>query len=143
MTYTIGEVAERLQVTASTLRYYDKEGLLPFVERSEGGIRQFKDADFEWLTIIECLKATKMPLKDIRVFVDWCMQGDETIQQRFEMFAERKAAVERQMAELKKTLDIVNYKYWYYKTAVEAGTAEVHRARPGYTPPVYDPQEVE
>lgn len=56
MLYTVGEMAKRLGVAASTLRYYDKEGLLPFVERSSGGIRMFKDADFEWLQIIECLK---------------------------------------------------------------------------------------
>lgn len=143
MTYTISEAAQRIHVTASALRYYDKEGLLPFVDRSEGGIRRFKDSDFEWLAIIECLKATQMPLRDIKVFVDWCMQGDATLQQRFDMFAERKAAVEQQMAQLQRTLDIVKYKYWYYKKALEAGTAAVHSAKPGYVPPVYDPQEIE
>lgn len=56
MFYTVGEMAKKLGVAPSTLRYYDKEGLLPFVERSGGGIRMFKDADFQWLSIIECLK---------------------------------------------------------------------------------------
>ena len=50
-----------LHVAPSTLRYYDKEGLLPFVERSSGGIRLFKDSDFEWLSIIECMKQTGIP----------------------------------------------------------------------------------
>ena len=58
MAYTVGEMAKRLGVPASTLRYYDKEGLLPFVGRSSGGIRVFEEKDFEWLRIIECLKKT-------------------------------------------------------------------------------------
>ena len=73
MLYTVSEMAKRLGVAPSTLRYYDKEGLLPFIERSDGGIRMFKDTDFEWLSIIECLKKTGMPIKEMKVFIDWCI----------------------------------------------------------------------
>ena len=66
MVYTVGDAAKMLNVAPSTLRYYDKEGLLPFVERSEGGIRMFKDSDLDWLKLIECLKRTGMPIKGIR-----------------------------------------------------------------------------
>ena len=66
MAYTVGEMAKILHVAPSTLRYYDKEGLLPFVERSSGGIRLFKDSDFEWLSMIECMKQTGMPIKEIK-----------------------------------------------------------------------------
>ena len=65
MIYTVGEMAKMLDVPASTLRYYDKEGLLPFVERSPGGIRMFQESDYGWLKIISCLKKAGMPLKDI------------------------------------------------------------------------------
>ena len=54
MIYTVGEMAQKLGVPAVTLRYYDKEGLLPFVERSSGGIRMFRETDFEWLQVIRC-----------------------------------------------------------------------------------------
>ena len=54
MIYTVGEMAQKLGVPSSTLRYYDKEGLLPFVERSSGGIRMFRETDFEWLQVIRC-----------------------------------------------------------------------------------------
>ena len=74
MLYTIGEMAKKLGVPTSTLRYYDKEGLLPFVERSDGGIRVFKDTDYEWLFVIECLKKAGMPLKDIRIFIGLAMK---------------------------------------------------------------------
>ena len=66
MVYTVGEMAKLLGVTASTLRYYDKEGLLPFVERSSGGIRMFQDSDFEWLQVIGCMKKAGMSIRDIR-----------------------------------------------------------------------------
>ena len=66
MAYTVGEMAKILHVAPSTLRYYDKEGLLPFVERSSGGIRLFKESDFEWLSMIECMKQTGMPIKEIK-----------------------------------------------------------------------------
>lgn len=135
--YTIGEVAERMHVTAHTLRYYDKEGLMPFVKRSDSGIRQFTEADFDWLHIIECLKATGMPIKDIKTFIDWCMEGDSTLAKRYEMFLERRRIVLEQMQELQRTLDTIDYKCWYYKTAAEAGTTDVHLRRPGYEPPVY------
>lgn len=66
MVYTIGEMAKMLGVPASTLRYYDKEGLLPFVARSSGGIRQFLESDIEWLRVIGCMKKAGMSIKDIQ-----------------------------------------------------------------------------
>lgn len=124
--YTISEAAEKMGLTAHTLRFYDKEGLLPFVDRSSGGIRMFKDEDFEWLKMIECLKCAGMPLKDIKTFIDWCLQGDATIQQRYDMFCERKKIVEDQMSTLQKTLDVLNFKCRYYEEALRAGTTDVH-----------------
>lgn len=69
MIYTVGEAAKMLGVAPSALRYYDKEGLLPFVERSGGGMRMFKESDIEWLKLIDCLKATGMPIKGIKQFI--------------------------------------------------------------------------
>ena len=79
MVYTVGEMARLLNVRASTLRYYDKEGLLPFVERSSGGIRMFKDSDYEWLQVIGCLKKAGMSIRDIRQYIEQAQQGDDTI----------------------------------------------------------------
>lgn len=90
MPYTVGEMAKKMQVAPSTLRYYDKEGLLPFVERSQGGIRMFKETDFEWLSIIECLKQTGMSIKDIKIFIDWCLEGDATIEQRLTLIDQQR-----------------------------------------------------
>lgn len=130
MLYTVGEMAKLMGVAPSTLRYYDQEGLLPFVERSAGGIRMFKDSDYEWLQIIECLKKTGMPLKDIREFVLMAMQGDDTIDARLELIKEQREAVLKQMAELQNTLNTLNFKCWYYETAQNAGTTDVPRNMP-------------
>ena len=77
MIYTVGEMAQKLGVPASTLRYYDKEGSLPFVERSSGGIRMFRETDFEWLQVIRCMKKAGMSIKDIRQYIELSMQGAE------------------------------------------------------------------
>lgn len=127
MLYTVGEMAKLLGVSASALRYYDKQGLLPFVERSSSGIRMFKDSDYEWLRVIECLKKTGMQLKDIRSFVHMAMQGDETIDARLELIITQKKAVVEQISQLQDTLETLSFKQWYYETAKAAGTTAVPR----------------
>jgi len=126
MLYTISEIAEKFNVAPSTLRYYDKEGLLPFVERSSSGIRMFKDEDFQWLSIIECLKKTGMSVKDIKNFIDLCMEGDSTINQRLSIIIAQRQSVLKQLEEMQKTIQILDYKKWYYETAQKAGTCKIH-----------------
>ena len=125
MIYTVGEMAKCLGVPSSTLRYYDKEGLLPIVERSSNGIRVFHEKDYEWLQIISCLKKTGMSLKDIRKYISLAMEGDGTIDERLELFKNQRKALEAQMAELQCAMDVLNFKCWYYETAKKAGTVEV------------------
>lgn len=126
MPYTVGEMAKQIGVAPSTLRYYDKEGLLPFVERSGGGIRLFKDSDREWLAVIECLKKTGMPIREIKCFVDLCREGDATINERLQLIKRRRDAVLKQMESLNETLSLLEYKLWYYETAKKAGTCSIH-----------------
>ena len=122
MVFTIGEMAKKLGVAASTLRYYDKEGLFPFMERSEGGIRVFKESDYEFLKIIHCLNATGMQIKDIKHFIELVLQGDESISARLEIFQKQKLEVEKQISELQEALETVKFKCWYYETAKRAGS---------------------
>ena len=127
MYYTVGEMAKRLGVAPSTLRYYDQEGLLPFVERSEGGIRVFKESDYEWLQVIGCLKKTGMQFRDIKTFIEMAMQGDQTIEPRLALITKQKESVKAQIAELEETLRTLEFKEWYYNTAKENGTTSVPR----------------
>lgn len=129
MIYTIGDAAKRCGLTPHTLRFYDKEGLLPYVERGPSGIRKFKESDFEWLAIINCLKDTGMPIKEIKEFIDWCMEGDATLTQRLEFMKKHKQDVQVKMDHLKKNMEMIDYKLWYYETAVEAGTEEIHKKK--------------
>ena len=121
--YTIGQVSEMFNIPASTLRYYDKEGLFPDMKRTSG-IRKFSDRDIEALRVIECLKLSGLEIKDIKQFMAWTTQGAETYQLRKELFEKRKAAVEKEMEELQKTLDMLKYKCWYYETAIKDGNED-------------------
>ena len=124
MVYTVGEMAKMLGVSASTLRYYDKEGLLPFVERSSGGIRMFRDSDIEWLQVIGCMKKAGMSIKDIKQYIEMALQGDETLGLRRDMFRRQREALKAQMEELRHAMEMVEYKCWYYETAKAAGTTD-------------------
>jgi DNA-binding transcriptional MerR regulator len=124
MEYSIKEVAEKLNISVPTLRYYDKLGLLPLLKRNSGNARTFSEADFDFLRIIEILKITGMELKDIRRYFYWCHLGDSTLKKRYEMFLERKKQAEKQINDLKKSLQMIEYKCEYYKLANELGTTD-------------------
>ena len=125
MQYTIGEISKMLNVAPSTIRYYDKEGLLPFLERSKSGKRIFKDSDYEQLQIINCLKSTGLSLKDIKDYIYMSIEGDKTISERLQIFLKQREIVKQQIKELQTTLDTINFKCWYYETAKKAGTCSV------------------
>lgn len=127
MTYTIKQVAEKLGVTVSTLRYYDKEGLLPFIDKKENGTRIFKDEDFNGLAIISCMKSSGVPIKDIKKYMDLCAEGDSTLEERMQIFLERKEFVKKQIEELNNVMKTIEHKIWYYETAIEAGTEDIHK----------------
>lgn len=126
MYYTVNDVAKRTSLTPHTIRFYAKEGLLPFIERSASGVRMFKKENFESLFMIECLKKSGMSLKEIKAFMEWCDQGDSTIELRLEMFTKQQTIVEERIKELQETLEVVKYKKWYYETAKDAGTTAIH-----------------
>ncbi|MBC3537708.1 MerR family transcriptional regulator [Megasphaera hominis] len=122
MSYTIQEVSRMTGIPTTTLRYYDKEGLLPFLERKPSGYRVFHDIDIASLQIVECLKRTGMPIADIRTFSQWVLEGDTTLEKRLEMFQKRREAVQAQIAALQESLDVIDYKCEYYSKAVAKGT---------------------
>ena len=124
MMYTVGEMAKLLNIPGSTLRYYDKEGLLPFVERSSGGIRMFQEKDYEWLKVISCLKKAGMSLKDIREYIHLAMEGDSTIEERLQLFYRQRQILQAQMEELQHTMDVLDFKCWYYEQAIQDGSED-------------------
>lgn len=140
MTYTIGEIAEQLQVTPSTIRYYDKEGLLPFVERTDGGLRRFREEDMDWFYIIDCLKKTGMPIKEIKRFVDYCVEGDSKINERLAIIKAQKALVEQEIHNMQARLATLDFKTWFYETAAAAGTTDIFETiKPENVPIAFHP----
>ena len=121
--YSIGQVAEMFGLPISTLRYYDKQGLFPNMERVSG-IRKFSEQEIEALRVIECLKKAGMEIKDIRQFMDWCSEGSSTYPQRKAMFEERKAHMEAKIAHMNRALDMLKFKCWYYEQATKDGSED-------------------
>lgn len=132
---TIGEIAAMFHLPVSTLRYYDQEGLFPHMER-KSGIRQFGEREIETLRMIECLKASGLEIREIRQFIQWTTKGSATYPQRKQLFEVRKKVVEQEIDRLKKIHSMLQYKCWYYETALQDGSEDRIRAMlPDHLPP--------
>ena len=121
--YSIGQVAEMFGLPISTLRYYDKQGLFPNMERASG-IRKFGDTEIEALRVIECLKKAGREIKDIRQFMDWCAEGPATYPQRKAMFEAQRTHMEAELEQMNRTMDMLKFKCWYYEQAIRDGNEE-------------------
>ena len=108
--YTIQEVSKKTGLTAHTLRYYEKEGLLTGVARSTGGFRQYSDEDMEWLGLVCCLKNTGMPLQEIARFVRLAHEGDCTLEERVELLKDHREKLISRMEEMQRYLDKITWK---------------------------------
>ncbi|MBQ7488290.1 MAG: MerR family transcriptional regulator [Clostridia bacterium] len=112
-------------LTAHTLRYYEKAGLIAGISRSSGGYRQYSDSDLEWLELVRCLKNTGMPLSEIARFVQLAHEGDSTLRDRVELLHAHRETVIRRMAEMQQHLDKVTCKLGIFTEklrAYEAGS---------------------
>lgn len=118
MNYTIGQVAKMNNLTISQLRYYDKQGLLPFLSRTENGDRIFDEDALKFLEMILCLKNTGMPIKKIQQFINWTMQGEETIHQRLELMKLQEKNVLDQIKETEENLKKIQRKIEKYELEI-------------------------
>ncbi|MDF2569750.1 MAG: putative HTH-type transcriptional regulator [Sporomusa sp.] len=118
MGYTIKQVAERLDLSAYTLRYYEKEGLLPVIARDENGNRTFNDNDIEWIVLIRCLRDTGMSVGEIKRYVALCMQGDSTTEVRRQIITRHKQTVEQKIEQMKEYLVKINKKLGHYDDCI-------------------------
>ena len=121
MSYTIAQLSRLTGLSVHTLRYYEKEGLIPQVKREAGGRRLYGEDDLEWLAVVFCLKRSGMEISEIKDYMRLCRQGDKSLPQRLEMFKLRREKVEDKIKELERTLEAVNYKIQYYQDAIQSG----------------------
>lgn len=132
--YTIGQVSQMTALPVSTLRYYDKEGLFPEMERTSG-IRQFTDREVSALKVIECLKKSGLEIREIKQFMQWCAQGEATYPERLELFRRQRESIEEEMERLRRAKALIEYKCWFYETAMrEGGEARIRALLPDRLP---------
>lgn len=117
--YTIKEVADKMDVSEHTLRFWAKSGFFPFVKRNENNIRQFSENDLDWVKIVKCLRSVGTENKAIKRYIDLCIQGDSTIRERYQIILETKEKALQQMKELKQQLALLDYKENFYKNLIQ------------------------
>ena len=123
--YTIKEVAEKMDISEHTLRFWAKSGFFPFVKRNQNNIRQFPDNDLEWVKIVKCLRSVGTENKAIKRYIDLCIVGDSTIEERYKIILDTKEKALMQMDELKKQLAILEYKENFYKNLIKNNLKDI------------------
>lgn len=112
--YSISEAAAKFNIPESTIRYYDKKGLLPLVERNDAGRRLFSEDQIALLATVMCLKNTHMPISGIQQYIDWVVEGDSTIDLRLEMMKNHKEAVLGEISLMMESLKGIDEKILRY-----------------------------
>jgi DNA-binding transcriptional MerR regulator len=114
----ISEVSEQFGLSVDTLRYYEKVGLIPPINRTDGGIRDYSELDLKRVDFIKCMRTAGLPINVLTEYFALVQQGDETIEARKEILQEQRAQLVAKMAELQETLDLLNQKIQGYEYAV-------------------------
>ena len=114
----ISEVSEQYHISSDTLRYYERIGLLPAVNRSESGIRDFNELDARRVEFIKCMRSAGLPIEVLIEYMELVQQGDQTIEARKEILVEQRDLLAARMEEMQKTLDRLNYKIDVYEKAL-------------------------
>ena len=114
----IAEVSEQFGLSADTLRYYERVGLIPPVHRSEGGIRDYDELDLRRVDFIKCMRGAGLPIEVLIEYMGLVQQGDSTIEARKEILIEQRDLLAARLAEMQKTLDLLNHKVEVYEKAL-------------------------
>jgi DNA-binding transcriptional MerR regulator len=121
----IAEVSERYSISSDTLRYYERIGLIPHVNRNKSGIRDFNEIDVKRVEFIKCMRSAGLPIDVLIEYVGLVQQGDQTIDARKEILKEQRERLVTRMKEMQKTLDILDYKIEVYEKAVLGKEKEI------------------
>ena len=124
MNYTIKKVSEMTGLSIPTIRYYDKEGLLPDLQRKESGYRVFSDRDLEAIDLIECFKESGLTIREIRHFMSLVRQGDVTLDERLAIYQMHIARLEEKLAAVQNALEHSRRTLAFYEIAAKTGSEE-------------------
>lgn len=122
MNYSIQDISKKTGLTISTLRYYDKEGLFPNLERKESNYRVFTELELETLKMIACFKKAGLSIPEIRKYMELIQKGDKTLKERLDIMVHQKEALEKQKQEIEESIACVEWKISYYEQALQDGT---------------------
>jgi MerR family transcriptional regulator, aldehyde-responsive regulator len=112
----IAEVSKRYDISPDTLRYYERVGLLPPVNRTESGIRDFNEDDIKRVEFVKCMRSAGLPIEVLTEYIQLAQIGDSTIEHRIQILEDERSKLIGRMAEMQKTLDRLNYKISLYET---------------------------
>ncbi len=118
--YTIGQLSKLLHIPIETLRYYEKSGITPRIQRNMNGYRSYSEDDKKWLGFVNCLKSTGMPLEKIKQYLKYMDDCDNTIIERRALVIEHKKNIENEMASLKLSLDRITHKVEFYDELIQS-----------------------
>lgn len=118
---TIKEVSEKFGISQDTLRYYEKIGAIPPVTRTNGGIRDYTEADIGWVELAVCMRSAGLPVEAITEYVRMCREGDSTVPERLQLLVEQRKALLEQKAQIESALDRLDYKISRYEIAAKTG----------------------
>ncbi|BCN29237.1 MerR family transcriptional regulator [Anaeromicropila herbilytica] len=125
---TIKDAAERTGISVDNLRYYERIGLIPEIPRTESGIRDYDELALSWIDFAMRFKRGGMSLEAIREYIQLALQGEDTKPARKEILIEAKDSLEKKMAEIQESLDVINYKLGTYDQKCEPITMEIVNA---------------
>lgn len=114
----IAEVSEQYAISSDTLRYYERIGLIPPVNRNESGIRDYNETDVKRVEFIKCMRTAGLPIDTLIEYVGLVQQGDTTIETRKDILKEQRELLVARMREMQKTIDLLDYKINVYENAV-------------------------
>ena len=118
---TIKEVSEKYNISADTLRYYERVGMIPPFTKTEGGIRDYREEDISWVELALCMRSAGLPVEVMIEYLKLYQQGDTTIDARLKLLQEQKEVLTEQRAQIDATLERLDYKISRYEVAVKTG----------------------
>lgn len=118
---TITEVSKKYDITADTLRYYERVGMIPPVTRTVSGIRDYQEKDLNWVELAKCMRSAGLPVEAMIEYVKLFQDGDSTIPARLQLLIEQREALLQQRKQIEETLERFNYKISRYEVAVKTG----------------------
>ena len=115
---TIAQVSKKYELSADTLRYYERIGLIPAVTRNKSGNRDYSEEDCRWVEFIKCMRGAGLPIDALGEYVRLFLQGDQTVQQRKELLIEQRTHLMKKMEEMQNTLNRLDYKIEGYEKGI-------------------------